>query len=93
MKQEILNLLLEKEDDVALLFTNLINDYYKSNFKNQNDTFENEELTYLFYLTKLGCLMDSFKRSSNFEYKKKIKGEIRLTIDKIDVLKDGKAFL
>ena len=93
MKQEILNLLLEKEDDVALLFTNLIDDYYKSNFKNQNDTFEKEELTYLFYLTKLGCLMDSFKRSSNFEYKKKIKGEIRLTIDKIDVLKDGKAFL
>ncbi len=93
MKQEILNLLLEKEDDVALLFTNLIDDYYKSDFKNQHDDFEDEELAYLFFLTKLNCLIESFKYASSFSYKEKIRNQIRLTLDKIDILKDGKAFL
>lgn len=92
MEQKTLNLLLQQEDGVALLFTNLLNDYYQSNFQNQNDEFEDEQLAYLFYLTKLGCLLNSYNKTNNRSFREKVRKQITLTIDKIDVLKDGEVF-
>lgn len=94
MREELIKQLQTEEDDgVALLFGKLIDLYYNSNFE-EKPTFENEELEYLFELFKLTCLTDTLKTTNSEDnFFKKVKLEIKTTLDKIMLLKpEGNLF-